>query len=725
MKNSSLKILILLWAFSGAQQGLTDVRFLPKTKSDLPPETQEDEMVHVKGAKVSYLNRFALERDFPFLTGKSKEQMESWILDNFAYISSAQLRLDGIRQSKIPVSTEKKIGYRPPGWNRSAVVPFKNEKSSDQGLVDLKSVGLPEHKKDKIDEQVSKYLEANKTANQESIDALRTKGHSDGLGTHGEAIAEVTRAEALQKIFDENRKIHPEQKYETVEHYFVIRLPFDILKDGEKKDNAAIIGRQAHYGRIQEPKRIPDSLYIDPHGKKQFDLFGDAVDMGGVFPTAKDFQKSFLTESQKSKFEDGARDKKTFNPQESNAWKFAHDVGKAFDEGDSDAVYRHIREMVGPRVERTPLHRFAHLSDALAEGALRDPNPRVRFDAARDLELIMPTEQRTHIALAKALTDPEEQVRKNVASALMKIKPTDQESLKELAKLLKNTDQEIRNASADVLAELKPSDPKIHLAFAKAITTFHDDDLVHALSKLNPTDKETIHELMGLFEKNTDEGLLIFSNLKIADTKVYLEFVKVLKNPLRSNSSNRVTALRFLVEMRPTNQEIIDELAKLLEHSDGGVRSAAAQVLAAVRPSDPKIHLALANSIDEFEDNDWAFTALKAIRPTDQKTLISIAKLLKSPSKGLRETAAKLLMSLNSKDQSLHLEVLRGLLSNDANIRSEAADLIKKLGIHSEPTGLVTYLKSDCSQPMEKVINPTELKEIMTYLLEGDSKRGD
>jgi hypothetical protein len=136
------------------------------------------------------------------------------------------------------------------------------------GAVDIKGFGNMDGM---AGHQITNY-ERSKN-NSELLDALRTSGHSDGLMSHGEAIAEVTRQTAIQRLFD----IHNSKKqtdFETVESYFIIKLPFEILKDGNKRDRAALYGRQAHFSRKNVEGRVPDGIYRDPQGGTQGTGFG-------------------------------------------------------------------------------------------------------------------------------------------------------------------------------------------------------------------------------------------------------------------------------------------------------------------------------------------------------------------------------------------------------------------------------------------------------------------
>jgi hypothetical protein len=152
-------------------------------------------------------------------------------------MSRAQLKLKGIRNSEIPVEQgTMRTGYRPPRYGRAAILEaeFEGEKI---GLVDLKGVGL-----ESADFDVKQFEAAGN--DQPKIDKVRTNPNSSGGMDLAEAIRETARQQATQRHL-----VARDLPYETVETYFIIELPFRWLREKGRTLQAAIYGRQAHYGR--------------------------------------------------------------------------------------------------------------------------------------------------------------------------------------------------------------------------------------------------------------------------------------------------------------------------------------------------------------------------------------------------------------------------------------------------------------------------------------------
>lgn len=231
-----LGAVLLLSTAAGAHD-----RFRPRNPDQLPVGTTSEKAYKITGAHIVYVNYEALLRDFPELNGKSHPQIDQWILDTKAFVAESQSKLVGIRTSEIPFDkTQSKRIYRTPTFNRAAYL---------EGL-DLKGVGIHPNSST-IQEQISAYNRHKN--NPEELNKLRTQDHSDGSMSLGEALVELYQQESVQRLFDrENAKHATDSDYqwlETLETYFILALPFDILKTGDHKDRAALYARQEGYGR--------------------------------------------------------------------------------------------------------------------------------------------------------------------------------------------------------------------------------------------------------------------------------------------------------------------------------------------------------------------------------------------------------------------------------------------------------------------------------------------
>ncbi len=146
----------------------------------------------------------------------------------------------------------------------------------------------------------------------------------------GEAIAEASRQQAAQYLFDINGT-----EFETVETYAIIKLPFDILKANEQIP-AALYLRQSHVGRFAG-LNVPPNIYTDNFGGRQKTNHQTAVDFGGVI--LRDPLAGVLSEE--SALE---------NPQMSKAWRWGHEAARAFsrlDNPDKSVIYRHFDDVLG------------------------------------------------------------------------------------------------------------------------------------------------------------------------------------------------------------------------------------------------------------------------------------------------------------------------------------------------------------------------------------------
>ncbi|MGE3973295.1 MAG: HEAT repeat domain-containing protein [Bdellovibrionales bacterium] len=429
----AISFLFLQWFLSYTV--LADVPYRITNPKHLEHPVAQNMMVYVPGSQVAYFNRFALERDFPFTRQFSDPEMEQWILKEFAFISRYQSVLNNIRQSPIPRSQDywrtRKMGYRPKDYGRAVV----HRVGSDLPLVDVKGAGLAIW--NKIVQQSHQYI--TDRSHEQRLDLLRTKDHSDGLMSLGEAIAELTRQSATQVLFDEHNAKN-RTAFETVETYFIISLPFSILKKNGEHIPAALYGRQAHSGRVFYYD-APPKIYRDHAGSQQSDsLKTAAADFGGVLVLDPRLEKNYSELEGKS----------ASNPQETKPWAWGHEVAKAFIQGHKRAVYTHLQEMLDPVANVVPATPKPTMSfyDALKK-LIMSSKQLVQIDGIRILKnlndptflslLKIVSEDINRIVraraiealenydgpevgamLQKALEDPKEEVRKAAQSVLKK-----------------------------------------------------------------------------------------------------------------------------------------------------------------------------------------------------------------------------------------------------------------------------------------------------------------
>jgi hypothetical protein len=146
------------------------------------------------------------------------------------------------------------------------------------GLLDLKGSGLADvdDSKDKSAKAQVQVFEAAKH-DEGALIALHNRDHSDGVLALGEAGAETAREKALTRLYADS----PDTATPTVETYFVLKLPFGILRDLNSTMPAAIYARQAHFRSPKGFRTNGTNDYFDPIDR-QSTLSGSAVDFGNV-----------------------------------------------------------------------------------------------------------------------------------------------------------------------------------------------------------------------------------------------------------------------------------------------------------------------------------------------------------------------------------------------------------------------------------------------------------
>lgn len=329
--NFWLALIMFLVPNAKANQILRPLRF-----EDLPQDTQKTKMVKVLGAEVAWMSREPLVRDFPFLNGYSDDEIRNWILNEFSYVSEAQLLWNGFRQSEFAVDkSDQKDSYRQKHFNRAGELDVKGKQI---GLINTKGIGH-------IGNDLMFFLEYKREAFEQAVrkndtmkinDVLNERGNN-GLMSLGEGAVEIVRQQAAQKLLDIQYSENPGAiKLETTECYFLIRLPFNILR-GQTSDVAGILGRQSTVGRnFNFP--VSESIYVDEPGGQQWDDFGAAVDFGGVQITSPLLESTF-----------GKTDPtKPNDPQYSPDWQKAHIAAKEYEHGNASAITNYIEQMLEP-----------------------------------------------------------------------------------------------------------------------------------------------------------------------------------------------------------------------------------------------------------------------------------------------------------------------------------------------------------------------------------------
>lgn len=304
---------------------------------------------YVPGAEIAEINLVALRRDFKHMRSWSDAQIREWVLSRYSRMSALQLRLRGIRVDMFTFDPNSVAHWYHPFFYKRAAVDEVKDGEENVGVIDVKGTGHADEKS--VLAQVKRF-ESLSGEDRQALNELRTEDHSDGMMSLGEAISESIRQKAVQAGFDIYNAEHY-TSWQTVETYFILKLPIKILRDDGKWDWAAVYGRQGHW-RGDSGLPSPESVYTDPFGGKQATIFDGAVDFGGVMIHQPELLSTF-GDPQTFKNAEGMED-----AQLSNSWKYAHETARA--EDIEAAVRAHIVKMLGPI--QTRLAALPSLSDA-------------------------------------------------------------------------------------------------------------------------------------------------------------------------------------------------------------------------------------------------------------------------------------------------------------------------------------------------------------------------
>jgi hypothetical protein len=269
--------------------------FLPRTLDDYRSfvALESYEAVKVPGTEVAWADYEALARDFPFLHGLSEAEVDQWIVDHFSDIGREQIALGTLRNSPIPAGAETITVYRQANFSpeylefqgRGDIVVVHDPRSGKPvGLVDRKGVGVSKRKFIENQLILTQLKDAGAAAK-----AIETRSLSNGLMYFGEALTEAALLKVAQRSFDilnyrkefdrpfPNIPLFENAPLQTIEGYFVLKLPF-LLHAGEHGSfPAGIYARQAHVGRVWAGKIFHRLVNI-----KQCDFFLGLCDGGTV-----------------------------------------------------------------------------------------------------------------------------------------------------------------------------------------------------------------------------------------------------------------------------------------------------------------------------------------------------------------------------------------------------------------------------------------------------------
>ena len=300
--------------------------YRPLTVSELAKHPERTVKVEkgkfIKNAEVAWANYQLIRHDFPAIAHFSNEQIDQWLITNFAYIGYAQKVLENIQNTPIEVEDKEKYIYRPVFWHSAGILYADAPDGSQIGLVDVNGLGHGSQSRHQVGAQVRQAADKSPKVVRETFDS--------GLITLGEAIAEVTRQTAIQMLFELEDNPH-----ETVESYAIITAPFSILRNEGGPERAALYLRQAHRPRytLHDVLEVPDSIYTDSVRKRDKSYYGAAVNFEYTLIQDERLLPNFGGSEQ---------------PEFSNPWIWGHETAWAYTLGDKNAISEHLEMMIAP-----------------------------------------------------------------------------------------------------------------------------------------------------------------------------------------------------------------------------------------------------------------------------------------------------------------------------------------------------------------------------------------
>jgi hypothetical protein len=172
-------------------------------------------MKRVPTARVILADYDLLKKDFPQLVALTSAEIDQWLLEVAGRISLKQAAQQRVN-SRISLSKDERLGYRPKGYGRSVV--FRTGPITQglaiTGLIDAKGVG--------------------------AVDPIQGD-HSNGLMSLGEGIREYVYQKLIEMLFS-----HSHAGFKTVGSYAVLDFGFDIKNPDGTTSPAGAILRQGH-----------------------------------------------------------------------------------------------------------------------------------------------------------------------------------------------------------------------------------------------------------------------------------------------------------------------------------------------------------------------------------------------------------------------------------------------------------------------------------------------
>jgi HEAT repeat protein len=254
---------------------------------------------------------------------------------------------------------------------------------------------------------------------------------------------------------------------------------------------------------------------------------------------------------------------------------------------------------------------------ALGE-SLKDPDPTVRFNAARALQRMGPHTKTALPALTGALNDDDPAVREAVYVAFRQIGPDARETL------VRALRQEGKVSSrAEIIGALGMFGPEAEAAIPELQAALRDDGLrlaaVETLGKVGPAAKTTLPALeKTLKDKDAKIRRAALEAMgKIGRDSLPILLVALKEDPLRAGAAAALGTIG-----RPA-RDAVPTLCKMLEDPDPEARRNAATALGRIGPQTAEVIPALAKTLHDKDAGEQAADSLSRMGQPAVKPLIA------------------------------------------------------------------------------------------------------
>ena len=184
-----------------------DPRIARKIEDLAPTRVCQETVLHLSGARVTYVDYAAVEYDFPWL---KRGEIDQWLLENGALISIANANCMAVNTRPVTDADCIRV-HRPQRYGRAVV------RQVETGLLDLKGVGVAPDRKPVV--------------------------HQYGTGLHflHDAFQEVAKQIVINRALQ-----HTGSLVRAIPIYAVLDTGIDIVREDGSADPAAISIRRAH-----------------------------------------------------------------------------------------------------------------------------------------------------------------------------------------------------------------------------------------------------------------------------------------------------------------------------------------------------------------------------------------------------------------------------------------------------------------------------------------------